>query len=266
MAKKKKKTLFGKLWQGITNNPILAFSLASMSFGAFKNYYPDAYRDTIGFLDMDPKTTYHPGTPTNKLTNVYGQPSTYGKGYNTTEAATDLFGNQQGLFYDFQKGIGQTLAVLPKMGALFSGDGAAYNYLLGRGNFSQLKAGVRDTLPDYLNPAKSAKIGDWGKLWKVYRAQQRFGGGPGGGKGGQQISMGRSRANIGSLSAPSYQSGKITPYDPARLSANLLRTSYQDKYLRFINAPSDRSARTIGPNINFRAGIKVGGRYTRTRT
>lgn len=262
---KKKKTLLGKLWQGITNNPVLAFSLASIGFGAFKSYYPDTYSDTMSFLDMDPKTTYHPGTKT-KLTNVYGQPyDVYGKGYNTTAARESIFGTTQGFGYDIQKGIGQSLSVLPKMGALFSSDGAAYKYLLGKGSWSELKTGVRGTLPDFLS-SRNTKFNQWGTLWKAYRAQQRFGGGPGGGKGGQQISMGRSRANIGSLSAPSYQAGKTSPYDPARLSANLLRTSYQDKYLRFINAPSDRSARTIGPNINFRAGIKVGGRYTRTRT
>lgn len=254
---KKKKTGLGKLWQTITENPFLATAIAGFGFGAAKDLYPDFYGDTMSFLNMDPITTNNPGAPIKgtRQTGVYGQPSKYTKSYNTTAARKSIFGTTQGLGYDLQKGIGQSLAILPQMGALFSSDGAAYNYLRGRGNLGQVRTGLQNTLPDF---AKNTLFdGNWGKAYRAYRDKTRFGGGPPGSGGNQTIQARRSsRSGMGSLSAPSYSAGKISPYDPSRLSANLLRTSYKDEYLQFINKPA-QSVRRMGANIDFRTKISV---------
>ena len=261
MAKdKRKKTLFGKAWQYLTQNPVAAFSLAGLAFGAFKDFYPKAYDSTISFLDMDPTTTYKKPSPiagTRQL-NVYGQPSKYTSGYNQTVAATDIFGNTKGLVYDLQKGIGQTISMVPKMGALFSGKGPVYNYILGRGSFSDLKMSAKNILPDFLS-ARNKKFAEWGELYKAYRNKEKFSGGGLGGnnRGNQEISARRSRGYSGSgLASPDYRAGKITPFDPMRLSANLLRTAYKDEYLTFINRPAKQSG-ARGTNIDFRAPIKI---------
>jgi hypothetical protein len=177
--------------------------------------------------------------------------------------ATDIFGKTQGLTYDIQKALGQTLATPLKFGALFASGGGGYNYLLGKGTWGQFKTGLRGTMPSFI---KDTGFGTLKDLWNKKKEAERLRGSPGGGGGrDQEISVRRSQRVSGTYQRPDYRAGQYATYNPSRLSANLLQTAYKDKYLSWI----DRSARNvsrIGPNINFRTSIKVGGRYQRTRT
>ena len=253
-----------KFWKKATSNPLYALGAIGLGGALFKEFSPKTFDATMGFLDMDPTQTpqYGQGPYTTGLPGTAPGFRKQITGYTSTPAKS-LIGTTQGLFYDIQKGIGQTLSAPLKMGALFSSDGEGYNYLFGKGTFGQLKDGLKGTLPKFLT--EGAKGTSFKDLYNKYREAQRFKGGTGGcGGGSQQIQARRSPRVSGTYQMPNYRAGQYQVYDPSRLSANLLKTAYKDKHLNWI----DRSARNvnrIGPNINFRTNIAVKNRFTRTR-
>jgi len=251
-----------KFWNKVSSNPLYALGAIGAGSALFKEFAPKTFDSTISFLDMAPTKTpvYGQGPYTTGLPGTAPGFRKQITGYTSTPAT--FLGMNQGLLYDIRKGIGQTLSTPLKMGALFSSDGEGYNYLFGKGTWGDFKKGIRGSLPKFLQKG-SPTFKDFSDLYQKYRARERGRGGGGGG-GSQQIQVRRSPRVSGTYQMPDYRSSKYQTYDPARLSANLLKTAYKDRYLSWI----DRSARNvnrIGPNINFRTSIGVKSRFTRTR-
>jgi hypothetical protein len=232
----------------------------------------------MNFLDMGPTTELGPTAAQNYQTglgyNQAGRSYSGAPGYQQaqrlaqstiTKPATFL-GTNKGFLYDIRKGIGQTISAPMKFGAMFGSKGSVFDYVTGNGTWGDVKNSLQGITPEYL------KKGNTSDVWKAYKAAYLTPGGGGGGSGGDsrrgtgpQTARG-TRSYIDSAREAQFKSGQSGTYKTNGLSARLLgqiipindRVSWVDH--------AARPERATGPNIGISTSIKVGGRYTRTRT
>jgi len=263
-----------KFWKKATSNPLYAIGAISAGGALYSMFDPKGAAKAINFLEMgDVEEPYDVYGQVNYTTGLRGYGPNLGQGDSRREflgtntrmvPRKSIFGTTGGLGYDIQKKIGSIIATPLKFGSLFSRDGAGYSYLFGDGKWADFKKGLQGSLP-FSVAGKEAREAAAEMLGLT--ASGAFSGGNRGSGGGGGIQPIRSRrGSIGvegtraSLRASPWQS-----YNANGMSANLLRTAYKDEYLPWVDRQT-RSVTRIGPNINFRTSIKVGGRYTRTRS
>jgi len=272
-----------KFWKRATSDPMYALGAlgigASLYGAAGSTFFPKDFKEQMNFLDMGPTTELGPGAARNYKTglgyNNAGQSYSGAPGYNQAQRLAGqrsivkpatFLGTSQGLLYDIRKGIGQTVSAPMKFGAMFGSSGSVYDYVAGKGDWGAVKNSIQGIVPDYLNKENTA-----GSAWNAYKAAYLTpGGGRGGGAGegrgtGPQTKAG-SRRFIDPAREAQFKSGQTGMYKTNGISARLLsqvipindRVSWVDEQAR--------SQRAMSPNIGLSTNIKVGGRYTRTRT
>jgi len=276
------KTNLRSFWKKATSDPLYAAGAlglgASLYGAAGSTFFPDTFKKQMNFLDMGPTTGLGPVTSQSYQTglgfNNAGQSYSGAPGYsgaqrltrNTITKPATFLGKSQGFLYDIRKGIGQTVSAPMKFGAMFGSSGSVYDYVTGNGNWGDVKNSIQGIVPDYLN--KEGTVSD---TWSAYKAAYLSpGGGGGGGAGagrgtGPQTKAG-SRRFIDPAREAQFKSGQTGMYKTNGISARLLsqvipindRVSWVDEQAR--------SQRAMSPNIGLSTNIKVGGRYTRTRT
>ena len=263
-----------KFWKKATSNPLYAIGAISAGGALYSMFDPKGAAKAINFLELgdveEPYdvygssgyTTGWPGYGPNKGQGDFRR-QIIGKSTRMVPRKS-IFGTTSGLGYDIQKKIGSIIATPLKFGSLFSKSGAGYSYLFGDGKWADFKKGLQGALPFSIDGAEERK--ELAKMLGLTAGGAFSGGNRGGGGGGGTQTIRSRRGSIGvegtkaSLRASPWQS-----YNANGISANLLGTAYKDEYLPWVDRQT-RSVTRIGPNINFRTNIKVGGRYTRTRS
>lgn len=259
-----------KFWKGVTSNPLYALGALGIGGALGSTFFPDTYKSTISFLDMEPDKI--PGTTTQNYRTglgISGAPnySSPVRGAPTMKLKPATFlGMDKGLLYDIRKGFGQTISAPMKFGAMFGSKGSAYDYILGNGTWGQVKNSLQGIVPEFLQKEEGVNT-----IWDAYKATYLSGGGgaPSGGGGGRGTGPGTRAGTRGFIDAARearFQSGQTGLYKTNGISARLLgqvipindRMGWVDR--------DARNERASGPNLSINTNIKVGGRYTRTRS
>ena len=262
-----------KFWKGVTSNPLYALGalgIGSSLYGALgSSFFPDTYKSTISFLDMEPDKI--PGTTTQSYRTGLGISGAPNYANPVRSAPTmklkpaTFLGMDKGLLYDIKKGLGQTISAPMKFGAMFGSKGSAYDYILGNGTWGQVKNSLQGIVPEFLQKQE----GGVNAMWDAYKATYLSGGGgapSGRDRGTGPQTRAGTRGFIDAAREARFQSGQTGLYKTNGISARLLgQVIPVNDRMGWVDRDA-RNERASGPNLSINTSIKVGGRYTRTRS